>query len=159
MESIYIGAIVSTIGMKNRKLGFYRTVTEKVSDSTTRQVFETLAQEEFVHLEAFCRLYQGDESGLNDILNRNEIFTDPYYCSLLASISGINAEYTALHIALRQEQSCIEWLTIFTDIIREPHIREVFATVLEETNRRSDMIRKECLRQTDQNPSSSEAVA
>jgi rubrerythrin len=143
MESIYLGAIVSAIAMKNRNLGLYRAVTAKVTDSTTRQVFDTLTKEESGHLEDFCKLYQGDENELDDILNRNDIFSDPYYCSILTSIKGDSAEFEALRIALRHEQSCIEWFTIFADIIREPHICAVFARVLEESNKRADLISEE----------------
>jgi rubrerythrin len=151
MDTILMGAIASSIAIKNRNLGFYRAVAAKVSDSSTRKVFDTLTEEENRHLESLCDLYQGEENELVDILNRNDIFSDPYYCSLLNSIGGVNAESDALRIALRQEQSCIEWFTVFADIIRAPHIRDVFARVLKETNQRGDMIEKERARLTDLN--------
>jgi rubrerythrin len=146
MDSIYLGAIVSAIAMKNRNLGFYRALTAKVSDSSTKGVLDTLTKEESGHLEAFCTLYQGDENELADILNRNDIVADPYYCSLLNSIEGATAEFDALRLALRHEQSCIEWFSIFADIIRVPHIRDVFASVLKETNKRRDLISEEYTR-------------
>jgi rubrerythrin len=140
MESVYQGAIVSAIEIKYRNLGFYRAVAAKVSDNNARVLFGTLTNEESVHLEALCKLYQGDENKLEEILNRNEILDDPYYCSLLSSIEGASAEFDALQVALRQEKSCIEWFTVFADIFREPHIRSVFARVLEETYKRTDLI-------------------
>ena len=152
MESILSGPIVYAISIKNRNLEFYRAMAAKVSDNSIRKVFDTLAEEESGHLEAFCDLYQGEETELAAILNRSSIFIDPYYCSLITSIDGASGESDALRIALRQDQSCIEWFAVFADIIRVPHIHAVFAKVLEETTKRGDLIQNEYMRLTVRNP-------
>lgn len=143
MKPIHEEAIVTAISIKNRNLGYLRSVTSRVANSQTRQIFEALAENESVHLELFCTLFQGDEQELATILETNSIDADPYYCSLLDSLDGRSADFDALRIALREEQACIDLFTIYKDIIRVPHIRDAFAKTLDETSRHSDMIQDE----------------
>lgn len=146
MEPMHMAAIVTAINIENRSLGFYRAVTAKVSDTKTRRVFEVLANEEAEHLESFCNLYQGDQEDLVGLLNRNNVQADPYYRTLLDSIDDSTTEKDALRIALKEEQSCIEWYSVFVDSIRAPHIRDVFVRILNESNKHGELIGDEYMR-------------
>lgn len=146
MPSVQGDAIVTAISIKNRSIGYYRAVSSKVTDTATKKVFGQLAREESEHLESICSLFHGDDNELVRILNANNIQSAPYYSSLLATVDGESTDFEALRIALKVEQSCLEWMTIFADIIREPHIRDVFSRILNETNRHGDMIQSEYTR-------------
>ncbi|OGU16280.1 MAG: hypothetical protein A2076_13590 [Geobacteraceae bacterium GWC2_53_11] len=146
MEPMHVAAIVTAINIENRSLGFYRAVTAKVNDTNTRRVFEVLANEEAEHLESFCNLYQGDQEELVKLLNKNNMQSDPYYCALLDSINESTTEKDALRIALKEEQACIEWYSVFVDSIRAPHIRDVFVRILNESNKHGEVIGDEYMR-------------
>lgn len=146
MEPMHVAAIVTAINIENRSLGFYRAVTAKVNDLNTRRIFEVLANEEAEHLESFCNLYQGDQGELVSLINRNNIQADPYYRSLLDSIEDSMTEKDALRIALKEEQACMEYYSVFVDSIRVPHIRDVFVRILNETNKHGEVIGDEYMR-------------
>jgi rubrerythrin len=121
-------------------------MSSKVKDIRTRQVLELLAQEEADHLESFCNLYLGNDNDLVDILGKNSIYADPYYSSLLNSVDGNTTEKDALRIALKEEQACIEWYSVFVDTIREPRLHEVFVRILNETQKHGELISEEYMR-------------
>lgn len=146
MEPMHTAAIVTAINIENRSLGFYRAVSAKVNDTNTRRVFELLANEEAEHLESFCNLFQGDQEELVSLINRNNIQAAPYYSTLLDSIDVSATEKDALKIALREEQGCIEWYSVFVDSIRAPHIRDVFVRILNESNKHGEVIGDEYMR-------------
>lgn len=146
MESIHRNAVVMAITIENRNLNYCCAVMSKVTDNETRQVFELLAEVKAKHVEALCRLYPGCADELDCILNTNNVYADPYYCSLMASIDGESPEFEALRIARKEEHACIELYSVFVDIFREPHVRDVFARILNETRKQGDMIKKEYMR-------------
>ena len=146
MESIHRNAIVTAITIENRNLSYCRAVMSKVTNSETRRVFELLAEEEAKHVEALCRLYTGCADELDSILNTDNVNADPYYCSLMASIDGESPEFDALRIAGKEEQASIELYSVFVDIFREPHIRDVFSRILNEIRKQGEMIREEYMR-------------
>jgi rubrerythrin len=146
MDSMQLNAVVTAISLENRTLGFYRAVTPKVSNSDTRRVLEQLAHEGSEHLQSFCDLYQGDEAELVDILNNDNTDVDPYFCSLIDSVDGNSSDFDALRIALIVEKACIDWHTIFADLIRIPHVRAVFTRILNETVKHYELITEEYAR-------------
>ena len=146
MESIHRKAIATAIALENRNLSYCRAVMSKVTDSGTRRVFELLAAAEAEHLGSLCRLYPGCADELNSILNMDNMHADQYYCLLLASICGDSPEFDTLRIARKEEQACIELYSVFVDIFWEPHVRDVFARILNETRTQVEMIREECTR-------------
>lgn len=146
MESMQKTALLTAIAIEIRSLSFYRAMLLKVDDINTRRVVELLAHEESDHLESFCNLYPGNDDELSKILVENSVTCDPYYKSLLESIEGDATEKDALRIALKEEQSCIEWYSVFVDTIREPGIRDVFVRILNETNQHYELISEEYMR-------------
>jgi rubrerythrin len=148
MGSLQETAFETAIAIETRSLSFYRAVTSRVKDNSTRRIFELLAQEEARHLDLFCTLYQGDESELVKILGKNyiDIFNDPYYCSLLNSVDAGASEKDALQIALKEEQACVDCYSAFVESLREPHIHAVFARILDETHKHCEMISEEYMR-------------
>lgn len=143
MESIHRKAIEAAIAIENRNLDYCRAVMSKVTKTTTRRVFELLAEGKAGHVGTFCRLFTGCAGELDTILTANSMYADPYYRLLLDSIDGDSPDLDALRIALREEQACIELYTVFVDIFREPHVRGVFARILDETRGHGNMIREE----------------
>jgi len=143
MKSLQEAALVNAILIENRSLKFYRAMSAKVTDMRCKRVLDLMAEEEKEHLESFCRLYPGNEDELYHALIRNDIYDDPYYHSLLDSIAGDCTEIDALKIALKEEQACIEWYSVFVDTIREPDVRNVFVRILHETNNHCELISEE----------------
>lgn len=143
MDSMQLNAVVTAISLENRTLGFYRAIAPKVSNSDTRRVLEQLANDGSEHLQSFCDLYQGDEAELVDILNKDNSDADPYFNSLIDSVEGDSSDFDALRVALIVEKACIDWHTIFADLIRIPHVRAVFTRILDETVKHCELITEE----------------
>lgn len=146
MERMQKAAIEVALVLEIRCLTLYRALSSKVADITTRRMFELLAQTSAEHLESFCSLYTGNDRELIALLGSNSIYSDPYYCGLLSSDCYFTTSHEALQIALKEEQSCIEWYTVFADTIQEPHIRNAFERILNETNEQCEIISAEYTR-------------
>lgn len=146
MEDLHRKAIETAITIENRNLNFCRAVISKVNNNSTRQVFKQLAEDEAKHVGLLCHAYTGSENELVTLLNTYSMYTDPYYCSLLDSIDGDSAELEALRIARRERHACIELYTVFVDVFREPHVRDVFSRILSETHDHVKIIRGEHVR-------------
>jgi rubrerythrin len=146
MESLHGDAIEAAITIENRSVVFYREVLSRVTDNNTRRVFELLKKEEEGHLKSVCDLFQGTKDELEIILNENSVHSDPYYSVLLAAVKSNATEKDALETALKEEQACIRRYSQYVDSIRLPHIREVFARILDETHKHAEMISEEYMR-------------
>jgi rubrerythrin len=146
MEYLVNAAIVTAISIETRSMSLYSAMSTKVQGLRTRRLLELLAHEEADHLESFCSLYGGTAEQFTNIQTTNSIYTDPYYCSLLESVTGGSTEEEVLQIALKEEQSCIEWYSAFVDSIREPHLQALFIRILNETQKHADLISEEYMR-------------
>ncbi len=146
MESLFNAAIVAAISIETRSMSLYSAMSTKVQGLRTRQLLELLAHEEADHLESFCSLYPGTAEQRMDILSTSSIYMDPYYCSLLKSVTEGSTEADVLQIALKEEQSCIEWYSAFVDTIREPCLQALFIRILDETQKHADLISEEYMR-------------
>jgi len=146
MESLINAAIVAAISIETRSMSLYSAMSKKVRGARTRQLLELLALEEADHLESFCSFYPGTAEQRMDILATNSIYMDPYYCSLLKSVTGNSTEKEVLQIALKEEQSCIEWYSAFVDTIREPRLQALFVRILNDTQKHVDLISEEYMR-------------
>jgi erythrin-vacuolar iron transport family protein len=146
MDQILMEAIATAITIENRSLDFYRAATSKATNANTKRVFELLAKEEADHVEYLCNLCGGNRGELTNTLSTHDVFSDPGYCKLFAAVDSDINEKDALQIALKEEQACIEWYTGFTQTIREPHVRDVFIRILNETNKHSELIEEEYMR-------------
>lgn len=140
MRTMQLEAVVSAINIENRTLGFYRAATAKVSNAGTRQIFELLAKEESEQLDSLCKLFHGNEDDLSKILSENNVESDPHYCSLISTIDRDSSGFEALRIALNEEQACMEWYNVFVDLLRAPHVKDVFVRILNETGKQCEMI-------------------
>lgn len=145
MESLLLTAIVIEI----RSLSFYRSMSSKVSDSSSRLFFEILADDESEHLKLFCSYYPGNNHDLVDILIKNNIYAFPSCCSMLNSFGDNISAKDALKIALSEELACVECYTGFMKNISEQPIRDVFEHILNETRKHCEMIDLEYMRKMD----------
>jgi rubrerythrin len=136
-------AFQKAITIEKRSLNFYHRMSARVKDEGARRMFEHLAKEETEHLIAFCKVYPGNPLCLLNILNRADDFDEPAYCSLMVAADGGINEKEALEISLREEQACIDSYSMFTGVINEPQLHEVFARALRDTHRHREMISDE----------------
>lgn len=146
MDPMLETAFLTAIEIENRSLSFYHALSSKVTDIRTRRIFEQMAKEEQEHLESFCNLYPGNHAELIDLLFKSNMYLDPYYCTLLNSIDEDGDEIKALEISLKEEQACIEKYTVFAETVRDPHVRNVFVHILNETHKHREQIEEEYMR-------------
>ncbi|HBA73688.1 MAG: hypothetical protein A2X82_07230 [Geobacteraceae bacterium GWC2_55_20] len=146
MEFFQEKAILTAIAIEIRSLSFYRSMSSKVDDIHTRRFFELLAVEEADQLNLFCKQYSGNDGKLVDILVKNNMYSYPYYCSMLNSVGCHTSESDALQIALKEEQACIDCYTEFMEEIQEPTIRDIFESILKEARKHCELISEEYMR-------------
>jgi rubrerythrin len=143
MQSIQLAAIGAAINIENRSLGFYHAVTLKIHGINTRRVFERLARDGSEHLQLLCNLHYGNKKELVNALNDYNLYSNPYYSSLLKTMTGDTTEIDALRIACEEKQACIECYDAFLDAIREPAIRDIFLKMSDKSKVQIEMIKVE----------------
>ena len=140
-------AIREAILTEKNSFEFYRLASEAVTNEGTKQLFEFLAGEELEHLNAFLKLYEGDEFGeLHRLVKAPDDPDHPINRALLQAVDQDLTEEHALNVSLREEQSCIDRYTVLIATIKEPASREVFAKALKETRKHYEVIKEEYMR-------------
>jgi rubrerythrin len=140
-------AIREAILTEKNSFEFYRLASEAVANEGTKQVFEFLAGEELEHLNAFLKLYEGDEFGeLHSLVKQPYDPNHPVNRALLEAVDQDMTEEHALNVSMREEQSCIDRYTVLIAAIKESAPREVFAKALKETRKHYEVIKEEYMR-------------
>jgi rubrerythrin len=140
-------AVREAILTEKNSFEFYRVASETVRDQGAKQLFESLAREELEHVNAFLRLYTGDEFGdLHSLVKQPYDPNQPVNRVLLEGVAPDMTAEHALKVSLREEQACIDRYTSFIAAIDEPTTREVFAKALSETRKHYDVIKEEYMR-------------
>ena len=74
------------------------------------------------------------------------MFADTKYQQLLDSANAATDELKALEFSLLEEKTCIDYYSMFVDVIRDSSIQEVFHRALTDTRNHLEMISDEYLR-------------
>jgi len=147
MEDSLASAVREAILTEKNSFEFYCLASEKVANEESKRVFEMLAGEEIDHLNAFLKIYEGDEFG-----ELHRLVRDPYdpnhpvNKALLEAVDTDMTEEHALNVALQEEQSCIDRYTTLLATITEPAAIQVFAKAIRETRKHYDVIKEEYMR-------------
>ena len=110
-------AIKTAIQMEKDGYDFYNKAAAQTSSDMGRDIFKSLAADEFLHLEVFQKLFdeQVGKDEWYDLVNTSAKYTEiPIFPKDLQKIEGANPdtnEIDALRIAMDSEQKAIEWYT------------------------------------------------
>lgn len=140
-------ALKLAIKAEKDSMDFYRKASSATANERARKVFDLLANEEVGHLKAFFGHYKGGEFG--DIKSYMETPPDtnnPTYRALLKAVDGNTHEQKALEIAMKEEQACIDQYTALAADIVDPLVKNVFLSVVKETQNHYALIEDEYMR-------------
>ena len=123
-------AINTAIQMEKDGYSFYRKSAAQTSSEMGRSIFESLADDELVHLEVFQKLFDDTygESEWENLVNSNKKYNElSIFPKDLKQIEGINpntSELDALRIAMDKETDAIEyysdiWATSSTEEVKK----------------------------------------
>jgi rubrerythrin len=140
-------ALKLAINSEKESMDFYQRAAELSSDPRSKQVFELLAGEEAGHLAAFFDHYEGGDLGdLESFKARPVEKQTATHKALEQALAEEVHEQKALEIALQEEKSCIELYMVLAKEMTDTHVKEVFETVIRETQKHYDIIEDEYMR-------------
>ena len=147
MEQFMVEALRTAILTEKKSHDFYKYAAQLVSNSRVRDLFDFLAKEEVVHLQAFYEIFPENCHGDIQSLMKQPINLDnPIYQALMDEVDIDTRERQALEISLREERACIDNYTIMVGCFREPQMRGVFKMALNDTYKHYKIIQKEYMR-------------
>ena len=108
-------AIKTAIQMEQDGYDFYKKAAAQTSNEMGKAVFESLSEDELVHLDVFKKIFSENigESEWNNLISSSKKYQIlPIFPKDLKSIEGANPdtnELDALHIAMDSEQEAIDF--------------------------------------------------
>jgi rubrerythrin len=131
-------AIETAIQMEKDGYAFYNKAAAQTSSDMGKTVFESLANDELVHLDVFQKLFEDKfgESEWDDLVNTNEKYRDmPIFPKDLKSIEGVNLdtdELDALRIAMDSEKEAIDYYTEIRANSDDDNVKRIIDVIIEQ---------------------------
>jgi len=131
-------AIETAIQMEKDGYAFYNKAAAQTSSDMGRSVFESLANDELVHLDVFQKLFDDKfgESEWDDLVNSNKKYSEiPIFPKDLKIIEGINPdadELDALRIAIDSEKEAIDYYTEIRAKSYDDNVNKIIDMIIEQ---------------------------
>ena len=131
-------AIETAIQMEKVGYAFYNKAAARTSSDMGRSVFESLANDELVHLEVFQKLFDDKfgESEWDDLVNSNKKYREmPIFPKDLKTIEGINLdtdELDALRIAIDSEKEAIDYYMEIRANSDDDNVKKIIDMIIEQ---------------------------
>jgi rubrerythrin len=131
-------AIETAIQMEKDGYAFYNKAAAQTSSDMGKTVFESLANDELVHLDVFQKLFEDKfgESEWDDLVNTNKKYRDmPIFPKDLKSIEGVNLdtdELDALRIAMDSEKEAIDYYTEIRANSDDDNVKRIIDVIIEQ---------------------------
>ena len=109
-------AIKTAIQMEKDGYAFYKKASSQTSSEMGKEIFESLANDEQLHLEVFQKLFEDriEKSEWDDLVNSSKKYTEiDIFPKDLKQIEGANPdanELDAIHIAMDSEKNAIDMI-------------------------------------------------
>ncbi|GFO53577.1 ferritin [Geomonas sp. Red276] len=140
-------ALKLAIKTEKESMEFYRKAAAITEDDRSKKVFTLLANEEIGHLKAFFDHYVGGDLGdLNSYLDTPVEEVSAIHQALEEVLAADVHEQKALEIALQEEKATIDLYTVLASEMADQHVKQVFETVICETQKHHDLIEDEYMR-------------
>ncbi len=142
-------AIKTAIQMEKDGYSFYKKAASETSSEMGKSFFESLANDEKVHLEIFQKIFE-DKVGKTEwdkLVNSNKKYTEiPIFPKDVETVEGINAdtdELDALRIGMDSEKEAIDYYTKIKEKSNTHEVKEIIDKIIEQEKNHYLLLEKE----------------
>lgn len=142
-------AIKTAIQMEKDGYSFYKKAAIQTSSDMGRTIFESLANDELLHLDVFEKMFE-DKVGKSEwekLVNSGKKYADmPIFQKDLKTVEGANPgtnELDALNIAMTSEKEAIEYYTKIKERTVESEVKEIIDEIIEQEKNHYSILEQE----------------
>ena len=142
-------AIKTAIQMEKDGYAFYKKASSQTSSEMGKEIFESLANDEQLHLEVFQKLFEDriEKSEWDDLVNSSKKYTEiDIFPKDLKQIEGANPdanELDAIHIAMDSEKNAIDYYGKIKEKINEEEIKKIINEIIEQEKNHYSILQEE----------------
>lgn len=129
-------AIKTAIQMEKDGHAFYKKAAAQTTSEMGRTVFESLAADEFVHLDTFQKIFQGkiDAVEWETLLQSNNKYGDvsvfPKDLKTMENASPDSNELDALRMGMDSEKEAIDYYTSVLNSTPDAEVKEILGEII-----------------------------
>ena len=142
-------AIKTAIQMEKDGFAFYKKASAQTSSDMGRDVFESLANDEQLHLEVFQKLFQDriEKTEWDNLVNSSKKYAEiDIFPKDLKQIEGANPdtnELDALEMAMNSEKEAIDYYGEIKEKTKEESIRQIINEIIEQEKNHYSILQEE----------------
>ena len=142
-------AIETAIQMEKDGYAFYKKAAAQTSSDMGRSIFESLAEDELVHLDVFQKMFEEkvSDSEWNDLVNSNMKYRDmPIFPKDLKTVEGVNPdtnELDALRMAMDSENEAIDYYTQIWESSSDDDVKNIIDMIIEQEKKHYFLLEQE----------------
>ena len=142
-------AIKTAIQMEKDGFAFYKKASVQTSSDMGKDIFESLANDEQLHLEIFQKLFQDkiEKTEWINLVNSSKKYADiNIFPKDLKQIEGANPdtnELDALEIAMNSEREAIDYYGEIKEKTKEDEIRKIINEIIEQEKNHYSILQEE----------------
>jgi rubrerythrin len=142
-------AIKTAIQMEKDGYSFYKKAAAQTKSEAGRDIFESLAQDEEVHLDVFQKMFQeriGREEW-DDLVNSSKKYQDiPIFPKDLKSVEGANPDVNdldAIRMAMDSEKEAIDYYTEIWTLVTEEEVKKIINKIIDQERNHYFLLQQE----------------
>jgi len=142
-------AIKTAIQMEKDGFAFYKKASAQTSSDMGREIFDSLAKDEQLHLEVFQKLFEDkiEKSEWNSLVNSSKKYADidifPKDLQQIEGASPDTNELDALKIAMDSEKDAIEYYGKIKENTKFEDIRQIINEIIEQEKNHYSILQEE----------------
>lgn len=142
-------AIKTAIQMEKDGFSFYKTAAVQTESEAGRDIFESLAQDEEVHLDVFQKMFEEKigRDEWDDLVNSSKKYQDiPIFPKDLKSVEGTNPDVNdidAIRMAMDSEKEAIDYYTEMWTTITDDEVKKIIDKIIEQEKNHYFLLQQE----------------
>lgn len=137
-------ALKNAVQTEKDVMDFYKRAVGVTKTARGKQVFETLAKDEYEHAGHFFKVYPGKDLGtFEEFMARPPRAEITLHKKLETALKERGTERIAMEIALQEEQDLEKKLLKTAAQVEDPAVKAVFEKMAKETNQHYQIIESE----------------
>lgn len=142
-------AIKTAIQMEKDGFSFYKRAAAQTESEAGRDIFESIAQDEEVHLEVFQKMFEEKigRDEWDDLVNSSKKYQDiPIFPKDLKSVEGANPDVNdidAIRMAMDSEKEAIDYYTEIWTTITDDEVKKIIDKIIEQERNHYYLLQQE----------------
>ena len=142
-------AIKTAIQMEKDGYAFYKKASAQTMSEAGRELFESLAQDEEVHLAVFQKMFEASigKDQWDELVNSSKKYQDiPVFPKDLKSVEGANPDVTdldAIRMAMESEKEAIEYYTDIWTTVTDEAVKKVIDKIIDQEKNHYFLLQQE----------------